>query len=49
MDFSRLDVALDGAIAVITLNRPEKGNAIDAPMWEEIRDAVTSYSEVENR
>jgi enoyl-CoA hydratase len=30
----------DGAIATITLNRPESLNAIVSPMWQELREAV---------
>ncbi len=40
MGFERLDVRLAGAVATITLNRPDKANAIDLPMWQEIRAAM---------
>jgi len=40
MTFERLEVQLDGGVATVTLNRPEKANAIDMAMWHEIRDAM---------
>jgi enoyl-CoA hydratase/carnithine racemase len=40
MDFERLDVALEGAVATITLDRPDRANAIDMAMWHEIREAM---------
>lgn len=40
MTFERLEVTLDGAVATVTLNCPDKGNAIDMAMWREIRDAM---------
>ena len=36
----------DGAIATITLNRPEKFNAIVAPMPEEVEAAAKSHPDV---
>jgi enoyl-CoA hydratase len=32
--------AADGAVATITLNRPESLNAIVSPMWQELQEAV---------
>ena len=40
MTYERLDARLDGAVATIALNRPEKGNALDLPMWHELRAAM---------
>ncbi|MEO8508796.1 MAG: crotonase/enoyl-CoA hydratase family protein [Betaproteobacteria bacterium] len=40
MSYERLDARLDGAVAVIALNRPDKANALDLPMWHEIRAAM---------
>jgi enoyl-CoA hydratase len=37
--FSTLAIALDQGIADVCLNRPDKSNAIDAVMWQEIRQA----------
>lgn len=40
MSFERLAVELDGGVAVVMLNRPDKANAIDLAMWHEIREAM---------
>jgi enoyl-CoA hydratase len=40
MNFETLDVRLDGAVATITLNRPEKANAMNRPMWDELQAAM---------
>jgi enoyl-CoA hydratase len=40
MSYARLAVSLEGAVATVALNRPDKANAIDLPMWHEIRDAM---------
>jgi enoyl-CoA hydratase/carnithine racemase len=40
MDHERLDVQLAGAVATITLNRPDKANALDLPMWREMAAAM---------
>ncbi len=40
MEFTTLATALADGIATITLNRPDKANAITLPMWREIRDAM---------
>jgi enoyl-CoA hydratase len=40
MTFQTLNVNLDGAVATIEFNRPDKANAIDLDMWHEFRDAM---------
>ena len=40
MEFSTLDVTLDGNVATIALNRPDKANAMCEPMWYEIEQAM---------
>ena len=39
MEFETLKVTLDAHIATIHLNRPDKANAMNATMWQEIRQA----------
>lgn len=39
MDFETLDVSVDGHIATVTLNRPDKLNAMNGTMFREIGDA----------
>ena len=39
MNFETLTVALHEGVASVRLNRPAKGNAMDATMWQEIRRA----------
>lgn len=39
MQFETLSVSLDAHIATIRLNRPDKANAMNAAMWQEIRQA----------
>ena len=39
-EFTTLTTALDNHIAHVTLNRPDKANAMSAPMWQEIRTAM---------
>ncbi len=39
MQFETLSVSLEGHIATVRLNRPEKANAMNAAMWQEIRSA----------
>ena len=39
MEFETLKVTLDAHIATICLNRPDKANAMNATMWQEIRRA----------
>jgi enoyl-CoA hydratase len=38
--YQRLDVTLDGQVAVIELSRPGKANALDLAMWHELRAAM---------
>ncbi len=38
--YQRLNVTLDGHVAVIELSRPGKANALDGVMWQELRDAM---------
>jgi enoyl-CoA hydratase/carnithine racemase len=38
--YTRLTVELADAVAIVTLDRPDKANAIDMAMWHEIRDAM---------
>jgi enoyl-CoA hydratase len=45
MNFETLDVRLDGAVATITLNRPDKANAMNRPMWDELRAAMQHVDE----
>ena len=35
-----LQLSLEGGIAQIRLNRPDKANAINARMWQELREAM---------
>lgn len=37
--FSTLAIEQDGAVATVRLNRPDKANAMNLPMWREIGDA----------
>jgi len=39
MDYQTLTVTLEGAIATVRLARPDKANAMNLPMWHEIRRA----------
>ena len=39
MQFETLSVSLEDHIATVRLNRPEKANAMNAAMWQEIRKA----------
>ena len=35
-----IDIRVDGAVATIALNRPDKANAMHRPLWNELRDAM---------
>ena len=37
---STIAVRLDGAVAEISLNRPERSNALNEAMWQELREAM---------
>jgi enoyl-CoA hydratase len=41
MTYQTLDVRLDGAVATVALNRPDKANAMNRPMWAELRTALS--------
>lgn len=45
MSYSTLHVDLKDGVATVTLNRPEKANAMNEPMWHEIRAAMTWLDE----
>jgi 2,4-dienoyl-CoA reductase (NADPH2) len=38
--FDTLRIGLDGQVAVVTLNRPDKANALNMQMWQDIRAAM---------
>ena len=40
MTYTRLNVTLDRAVAVVELNRPSRANALDLAMWQELRSAM---------
>ena len=40
MTYQTLSVEQRGAVALVTLDRPEKANAMEEAMWHEIRDAM---------
>ncbi|BEV71141.1 MULTISPECIES: crotonase/enoyl-CoA hydratase family protein [unclassified Paludibacterium] len=39
MNFTTLTLELQGAVALVTFNRPDKANALNADMWREMRQA----------
>ena len=45
MAYETIDFALDGPVARITLNRPDRLNSFTAAMHEELRDALTRIGE----
>ena len=45
MQFTTLAVTLADGIATIALNRPDKANAMNLPMWQEIRQAMAWLDE----
>lgn len=40
MTYTALSVELDGAVALIGFNRPDKANALNAEMWRELKQAM---------
>ncbi len=38
--FATIAVRLDGAVAEISLNRPDRSNALNEAMWQELREAM---------
>jgi enoyl-CoA hydratase/carnithine racemase len=47
MQFATLAIDRHDAVAVVTLNRPEKANAMEEAMWHELRDAMR-WADAEN-
>jgi len=45
MDYQHLAVSRDGAIATVTFNRPEKANALNYGILEEIERVALSFRE----
>ncbi|TDR71659.1 crotonase/enoyl-CoA hydratase family protein [Paludibacterium purpuratum] len=41
MDYTTLKVELHDAVALVTFNRPDKANALNADMWREMKQALT--------
>ncbi|WP_037065274.1 crotonase/enoyl-CoA hydratase family protein [Pseudonocardia acaciae] len=39
-DYSTLSVTLDAGVAELRLNRPDRANALNPPMWQELRAAA---------
>lgn len=40
MNYETLRVAMDGQVALVRLNRPDKANALNAVMWQELKAAM---------
>ena len=49
MNFEHITYAVDGAVAVISLNRPEKANAQHFPLLHELNDAWMAAAETSER
>lgn len=45
MEYEAIRTERQGRVGIITLNRPEKRNAMGAQMGEELRDAIDGYNE----
>lgn len=39
-EFSTLTVTVDGGVAELRMNRPERANSLNRPMWHELREAA---------
>jgi enoyl-CoA hydratase len=46
MNYETIKLTVDQGVALVELNRPQKMNAINRPMWDEIRLAFQHISEV---
>ena len=42
-DLRSLDIQIDGMVARLTINRPEKRNAIDPSVWEALAQALSGF------
>ena len=40
MSYSTVEIAVDGAVATVRLNRPERANALNRALWDELREAI---------
>jgi enoyl-CoA hydratase len=49
MDEGQIDVASRNAVTIITINRPAKRNAMSAAMCEQLRQALESFRDGEDR
>ena len=45
-DFEYLDVKLEGKVAYMALNRPQKANAVNKTLWFEIQDCIQALDEL---
>ena len=46
MDFETIKVDIENKIATVSLNRPEKANAMNAKLWQEFRQVFDKLSEL---
>ncbi len=44
MDYEQIELSREGSVAWITMNQPEKLNALTLKMWDELVDAVTAVA-----
>ena len=47
MQATTLTLERHGAVAVVTLNRPDKANAMEEAMWHELREAMRHADETD--